>query len=131
MGLQFVFTHSLHLTPPGLCVAWSFVTLQVFAPKPQPQEDFPKPAIAKGALPTGHHPGFLTVSFSSLCVFETGSLAQASLELQALELAQCWNYKHIGVYPAALPSSCVCQLFACLFLPPPLTAYPAIVKVGS
>lgn len=59
----------------------------------------------KGGTPYRHHPAFLTVSFSSLCVFETGLLAQASLELTVCH--QCWKYKHVPVCPAALPS-CVC-----------------------
>lgn len=105
MRLQFVFTHSLHLAPPGLCVAWSFVTLQVFAPKPQPREDFPKPAMAKGALPTGHHPGFLTVSFSSLCVLRQGHL---------LRLA--WNYKHWNLLSAGTTSTYQCTQLLFLLL---------------
>lgn len=48
------------------CLAWSFFTLQASAPRPQPQEGFPKPTIPKGALPTAQCPCLLTVSFSSL-----------------------------------------------------------------
>lgn len=87
-GLQSVFTHSLRgTTPADPCLAWSFFTLQVSASRPQPLEGFPKPTVPKGALPTAHHPCIVTFR-----VFETVSLARASLKLSLcplLELQAC------------------------------------------